>query len=541
MLAIRKTALWTPLLAVFLLAPLTNAVAKDTYDLGKVQVVGQDAQTNGMNHDQDMITQEMGERSELTPEIPLSEEKEAEKPVQAPAVQETAKKRTGSFSMGVAKGSRNAYEIYGKGHGYRNGYIGSLSVGRSSRDGYRSRRSEDRSWGELSLHGNEGSYDLDIAGSLGSDKFAQRGTRTNPTPDAAIDDASRRLTMKGSSTLPDGAYMQGELAVDSVTRTTTHRPAGLNEEASLSSGRIGAEYATKLSDAVLGKVGADMRYESYGLQGGPEKDFTKRNVRLSAQHRFERGSSIELGLKGLGMLNRSRTAPMFRLDYRMKEPWQLILAYDEDLGNDSLEKIFLKRHYTAFSDIRASLLKRTSAKLNYRSPEQFHLGIEFFQEREDQGIECVDAQDVGRNLLTSQIRFADDAKRRGMKVTGSVKLDEHFILKAGATFQNPEDTATGRQLSYEAKRLLDVELAYEHKALKFNINRKAEYDRVAYVPTNRVGLEDYSRTDLECRYQFDKHFSAFVRVQDLYDEAQELRYNVPEEGRFSLFGIESQF
>ncbi|HNV69989.1 MAG TPA: TonB-dependent receptor [Candidatus Ozemobacteraceae bacterium] len=541
MRAIRKTALWAPLWAAFLLVPLVEVTAKDTYDLGKVQVVGQDAQSTSMTPDSDTISQEMGERSELTPEIPLTEEKEVEKPVQKPTAPETVKTRTGGFTMGMAKGTRNSFEVYGKGHGYQNGYIGSLSVGRSSRDGFRSTRSEDRTWADLSLHGNEGSYDLDVAGTLATDKFAQRGWRTNPSPDAAIEDAPRRLIVKGSSTLPDGAYFQAEAAVDSITRTTSNRPFGVNEEATLSSGRVGAEYASKLSEAVLGKVGFDIRRDSFGLQNGPEQDLTKRNLRLSAQHRFERGSSIELGLKSLGLMNRERTAPMFRLDYRMKEPWQLILSYDEDLGNDSLEKVFLPRQYVGFATLRASHQKRTSAKVNYRSPEQFHLGLELFQESEDQGVEYVDAHDVARNLLTSQIRFADDAKRRGMKVSGSVKLDEHFVLKAGATFQNPEDTATGRQLSYEAKRLFDVELAYEHRSLKFNINRKSESDRVAYTPVTKVGLEDYSRTDLECKYQFDKHFSAFVRVNDLYDEAQEKRYNVPEEGRVSLLGVEAQF
>ena len=74
-----------------------------------------------------------------------------------------------------------------------------------------------------------------------------------------------------------------------------------------------------------------------------------------------------------------------------------------------------------------------------------------------------------------------------------------------------------------------------------DFSRRAEFDRSAVTNLGTFGADDYSRSDLAVRYRLSDRFSTYLKIKDLYDEAKSLRYDVPEEGRVSLAGIEAHF
>ncbi|RCK80470.1 MAG: hypothetical protein OZSIB_3216 [Candidatus Ozemobacter sibiricus] len=534
---------WPFFLAIALAtAPLPALAAKNAYDMGQVQVVGKDAQSGEFSGDPAEIQLEMGERSmplpEILPEVPSRETRTLE---EKPFVTDQ-RPRKDEVSVFFGAGSRGATEFRGQARGSYQGYVGEASVVREARDGYRSTIDDRRTLlaGKISTSG-EGSYQLTVSGALGAEEFAQRGPRTSPSPFAGIEDETKAFAVKGNSTLSDGAFFTGYVQVDAVNRTTTNRVVGFAEDADLLSTSAGAEYRRSLNQTVTGRLGLDLQRDSFEISGGPSQRFTKRTASALADIELAKTTFLTAGVRDITMMEDSRFSPLVRLDHRWGKPWQLVLSYEEDLGNDSLRQVYLPRRYVAFTPLRASHERRTAGQLNYRAANGNVLGAELFNVREDDAIEYLDRWDAGRSLLTSTFRFAARARRAGVRLSGTFKLDENFQLTAAATFQNPKDDRTGARLSYEAKRLLDVGLTYNEGPLHVDFTRHAAADRIAYIPAVAVDAGDYSRADLVFRYDFKKHLKAYIKIRDLYDEAKSLRYDVPEEGRVTLAGLEANF
>ena len=79
----------------------------------------------------------------------------------------------------------------------------------------------------------------------------------------------------------------------------------------------------------------------------------------------------------------------------------------------------------------------------------------------------------------------------------------------------------------------------------FDFTRRAESGRKAAVinggRTEYHSLSDYSRSDLAVRYKINERFTGYLKIKDLYDEGKKIRYDVSEEGRVTLGGIEFHF
>ncbi len=529
------------LFAVFLLA-MSPAQAKDTYDMGAVQILGKDAQEGQFKPDPEELSQDMGEKNDPAPDI-LPEAVPEPKPLdEKPFQTETLKRSRDEVSLALGVGTRGSKELQLSGKGTYNNYVGEVKLSRETRDGYRSSIGDEKNNFKAGLTSSgEGSFEFAVKGSLGSEKFSQRGTRTNPTRFAGIDDDNRTFEAKGHSTLEDGGFFAAHLDLDSGTRLTKNAATAFEEEGSMLSSDLGAEYIRKMKPNLTGKATIDLQRDTYDLPAGVSQKFTKRTIRFLGDLEIKERSFIEFGLKSLSLMEDSRVSPYLRFDYRWPKPWQMILTYEEDLKNDRMRDIYLPRRYVEFSGLKASHWKSTRFAVNYRGDGNEYFGGEIFRETEKDALEFRDRFDPAKGMLASCLRFAPKAERKGATLGGLVNLDQHFSLGVSATFQTPRDDSTGKRLSYEPRRILDVKFGYRGGKLSGEFTRKALFDRIAYIPTAQVDAGDYSRSDLVLRYDVSKNFQAYFKIKDLYDEAKSLRYDSPEEGRVSLAGLETHF
>lgn len=530
-----------PIFLFFILVP--SLYAKDTYDLGQVQIVGADRSEEQYSQNIQDISLEMGEKPNVVPELPdIVYPKQgplAEKPFEPSSGKPKVAKK---LSIEVGKGSSDTFFGRLSGTGSYNDYEGKFELMRDSKDGFKSQSDDRKTFlsGALKTFG-ENKYEMKVDGDYLTDHFGQRGTRSAPTPNAGLNDTYRRFGFKGSGTTKEGAFVSGKVNMESAARTTDQPSKAFKEDSSYYSGQVQGEYLVNLKKNLAGKLLMDIAKRSYSIDNGPNSDNTKRIFGVSGEYNFREKAFLELGLKGIGAMGANKTVPQFRFDYHWSDPWQALLIYDEDIGNCDLKEVFLPRRYVPWINMKPSHRKRWSGRLNYRWEGGNTVGAELFRETETGAIEYVDSFDAAKGLLVSGVRFAGKAKRAGLTLGGHVKLDDNFSLGAATTIQDPKDTVTGNQLSYEAKRILDVLFSYRSGAFEADYTRKAYFDRVAYIPATKVDSGDYSRADLFFKYHFKKDMRAFLKVKDLYDDAKSLRYNVPEEGRVSIVGLEADF
>jgi hypothetical protein len=541
--------MWKPLVIGTALVLAVSGAAgaqtagRDAYDLGKVQVVGKDAQNDRFAPDLGTLSDSMGERDLPMPELLPDAEPTRPRTLQEKSFVVPARQRTkDEVALSLGAGTRGARELNVSGQGTHSGYTGTVNLDHNRRDGYRSNVDDRRTDGQAAVTwSGEGNSQFSVDGNLGWHTFGQRGTRLNPTPDASIEDSRLRLGAKGHATLSDGAFFTAQAEILSASRKVDQPATAFNEDDSLFSGGVKAEYILQLKSQIKGKAGLEVRRDTWTAGNGNEQNLTKRVLALSGEYELKRRSFIEAGVKSLGLMAKNRTAPFLRFDHRWSDPLQFVLTYDEDLGNDRLHDIYMPARYVETTPLTASHRRRWQGTVNYRSGNGNTLGADVFREREQDALETVDFNDPVKGLLVSRHRFADDARRHGLRLRGAFKLDDHFRLALAHTYQTPEDRTHDRRLSYEPKRILDIGFGYLQGALQVDFERRAEFDRIAYLPVTSVGASDYSRSDLSVRYKINETFRAYLKIKDLYDEAKSLRYDVPEEGRVSVVGVEAHF
>lgn len=529
------------MLAVLAFCPPCEA--KDTYDLGQVQVVGKDAQSDAFAPNPQDIALSMGEKNTPLPDLlPEQAEPEARPLVEKPFPPAAGKTKTDEVSISLGRGGSGTQEYILRGKGTHNGYVGDLRLDKYSHDGFNSFIDDEKIGAHAAITSiGEGSYEMTVFGDITDETFEQRGTVNRPTPDAKINDTSKVISAKGNATLSDGAFFQAFGRLESSTRVAGNSLIAYQEEDSLFSSEIGAQYHSDLRPNLKGKAALELKQASWSPDNATDQELTKRALALSGEFDFNGRSYLELGFRNMGLMSREKTSPFLRYDYRWAKPWQVIVSYDESLGNDDLGKIFMPRRYVATSDLKASHLKKTSGSVSYRWQDENSVGMELFSEKESDAIEYTDNYMPGRGMLASALRFVPSARRSGVRFKGSFKLDEHFSLRTATTYQTPKNDDTGARLSYEAKRLLDISFAYSGGRLEGEFSRQAMMDRIAYIPAASVDAGDYSRSDLTLKYKVSERYHAYVKIKDLYDEAKSIRYTVPEEGRVSLAGIEAHF
>lgn len=517
--------------------------AADTFDMGKVQVVGKDAQSEKIDPSRQKINFTMGERAtpmpELVPEVGTVEFR----PMTEKQVFENFhRENKDELSVSAGLGTRGANELIINGKGTKEGYTGEVVIKREARDGYKSFVDTKKTGleGTVSSTG-EGSYAFTAGGEYSTEKYAQRGTKTISTPDAGIVNDVSRIWVNGNSTLEDGAFFTGHASVDSIGRDITNSAVSFNEEQTAFSFGAGAAYQKKLADKFKGRVALDIKSDKMTSSNSSDRKLTKSIIDLGGEYNVSAKADARFGVKRLSLMSEELNAPYASLDYRFNKPLQLILSYDQDLGNDSVEKIFFPSRYVVNGGLKASKIKTTKGSLNYRTNKGDTMGVDVFSQKEANALEYLDAYDPGKAMLTSSLNFVNDATRKGTSLWGNFKIEDHFKIKIKATYQNPENDTNGRKLSYEPKRILDVGFNYTEGKFMVDFSRRAEFDRTAHTPTASFAADDYSRSDLAIRYKLNDRFSTYLKFKDLYDEAKQIRYNVPEEGRVSLAGIEAHF
>lgn len=521
----------------------SGAYAADTFDMGKVQVIGKDAQSEKIDPSKQKISFDMGERTapmpELVPEIgPAVYRPMTEKPV----LENFHREEKDEISASAGLGTNGARELIINGKGTKEGYTGDIVIKRESRDGFKSFVDTSKTGLEANIASTgEGSYTLLAGGEYSVEEYAQRGTKKTPSPDAGIENSTSRIWVNGNSTLEDGAFFKGYASMDSLSRTISNPALAFSEDQTVFSMTAGASYLKKLGNKIKGRAEVDLKSDKFTVTAGSDRELTKTVLRLGADYEVSQKADAKFGFKHMSLMDRDANAPYASLDYRLSEPWQLVLGYEEDLGNDSLEKIFMPAHYVEGNALEASRQKTMKGSLNYRTDKGDIFGVDLFSQKEEDAIEFVDRYVPGKAMLASNFQFLDAAKRRGMALRGNFKIEDHFKVNIKSTFQKPEDENTGRKLSYEPKRILDVGLNYTEGKVMVDFSRRAEFDRSAVTNLGTFGADDYSRSDLAVRYRLNDRFSTYLKIKDLYDEAKSLRYDVPEEGRVSLAGVEAHF
>ena len=525
------------------MALTSNVLTADTFDMGKVQVVGKDAQEEKIDQVKNELNLSMGDKFNPMPEIIPDSNQDAIKPLtEKKIIQNIHKENKEEISVSLGLGNSGANEIIIDGKGEKNGYTGDIRISRQAKDGYKSSVEDKKGLiaGTVSSVG-EGSYNLTFSGEYGYETFGQRGTNILPTPNVKIEDSGIRFGVNGHSTLEDGAFFTGFAKIDSLSRDTTNSRVNFNQEDSVFSFNTGASYLKSLTPKFKGKAAVQIKSDEYTSTGNPDRDFTKSALELGGDYELSNKAVANFGFKSINLMSKNSISPFFKLDYRWSKPWQAIVSYNEDLGNDSMEEIFMPARYVSDNPIKASHKKRLQGTVNYKTRKGHTLGVDVFSEKEEDAIEYLDFYDPGKAMLTSTFRFVPDAKRKGTTLRGAFKIEDNFKLKIKTTYQTPEDNATGRRLSYEPKRILDVGFNYTEGKFMMDFSRRAEFDRTAHSTTASMGAEDYSRSDLIVRYKINKTYNAYLKIKDLYDEAKQLRYDVPEEGRLSVAGIEAHF
>ncbi len=521
----------------------SNLFAGDDFDMGKVQIIGKDAQVEKIDPNSQDLSMQMDDRYAPMPElVPDAGPAEFKPMTEKQILDNFHRENREELSVAAGIGTRGANELIINGKGVKEGYTGDLIIRREARDGYKSNYDTRKTaLNAVVTSSGEGSYILSGAGEYSFSKQAERGTRAIPSPEAGFEDSTSRISIKGHSTLKDGAFFKGHAAIDSISRDITNRQVSFSEEQSLFSATAGASYQKEIAKKLRGKAGIELKSDRFTVTGGADRNLTKTVLDLGADYEVSEKAGLLFGYKSMNLLDETRNAPYFKFNYRWQKPWQFFFAYDEAMGNDSIEQIFMPARYVVAAPLEASHLKTWKGGVNYRTDKGDTLSVEVFSQTENDAIEFLDNYDPGKAMLTSTFQFLNEAKRKGTTLKGSFKLENNFRFNIATTYQTPEDSTTGRRISYEPERILDVGVNYTEGKFMIDFTRRAEFDRTAHTPVASFGAEDYSRSDLAVRYKINDRFSTYLKIKDLYDEASELRYNVPEEGRVTLAGLEAHF
>ena len=529
-----------------------SAYATDTYDMGKVQVVGKDAQASSINKATNDLAFGMVDKSIPLPDLTPEMESLEYKPItEKPVVENIHRENKNEYSAALGVGNRGSSEVYVNGKSQNENYNSDLIIFRHTKDGYKS--SVETS--QTGIKAKITSFDNDTTTIIGGveildAKSALRGTNSSINEgrdkNAKLADDHKRLWINGDKTLENGAFLKGYATIDMLGRETTN-DIGFSDDQDLKNYRVGGTYKNRIDDKTNANASIDIRRVELDSSYGKDLSFTKTVAAYGATREFSLKTEGSFGIKAMKSKNEDRVTPYFNVNYRPDEIWKISLGYEEDLGNDDLEKLFLpKGRYVDTKDFefKASTKKTVKASVDYRTHNGDLIGADIFSQKEDDSLHFFDNDDFeGRRILSSRPRYAN-AERKGITFRGDFAFEDGFFLSLRATTQNPKD-GNGNRLSYEGKNILDVQFSYKNEKWMFDFTRRAESGRKAAVinggRTEYHSLSDYSRSDLAVRYKINERFTGYLKIKDLYDEGKKIRYDVSEEGRVTLGGIEFHF
>ncbi|MBF0544939.1 MAG: TonB-dependent receptor [Candidatus Riflebacteria bacterium] len=516
---------------------------KDPYDLGKVQILGKDAQSREITPELPEIPLEIGDKKEPLPEI-ASETLNLIPPIGKvePLPNVTpAQSKAKNLKLDYARGTRGWEKTEFSAQGVQSGYTANFDIFREFRDAYKTTIRTQKSVFEGSLKFSEQeNHDLEGTVSVSKNQFGLRGTNAILTPKIGIKDDGTSIKLKGQSTLSDGALLTCNGDFSQISRNTGNNGLSFNEDSNLSSSRFDAEYKFSVNSQSTAKATLNLFKDDYSIENGSRLGLTKRMFAFSGEFELQERAYLEFGLKSSNLMDRERTSPVVKLDLRSNSPWQAIFSYDENLGNDDLKKLFMPEYHVSIAPLKASLKKDFNFRLNYQAQEGLHLGGEIFRDKEEDGVELNDQYLTKQKVWTQNVSTVPKVVRNGFSLYGQADLDDNLKLKIKSTIQDPTNESVGRQLAYEPKRMLEVSAEYKAEKFEMEFVRNAKFDLKTYFPGSTENW-DYSRSDISCKYHFNTNLTMYLSIQDLYNESKSLRYNVPEEGRLSLAGLDMNF
>lgn len=523
--------------------------AEDAFDLGGVEVVGKDAQSAKIEAIQHKLEFDMGDRKSAMPEIMPPESDISFRPITEKSTFENFhKENKNEYFVAAGLGSQGSKELLLNGHGTKKGYTGEFSLISEKKDGFYS--NVDSSITSLKAHVGRlnTNYNGAAEAEYTSSEYALRSRRdTVYNPNAGLKNSIFRLRAFGDSTDKNGGFVKASLSLNSLERDLTNASAAGETDQSIFAVSASASYIRKLGSRVRGRAEIELKNDKLE-QRSSDVDFTKTLVGVGAEYEMSTKATAAAGIKNINMKNKHKTVPFASFDYRFSEPWQLVLSYSEDLKNDDLEELYMPAHFVEQSGIRPSRQKNMKGSLNYKTQEGNTIGVDVFSQEENDAAEYIDVFSLKKQALESQINYAGKAKRKGSSIHGSFKVEDCLFVNLKGTFQTAKDDTDGHKLSYEPKKILEAGFNFKKNKLMLDFSRRAEYDRSTRIRNDFAGAlpfsvdaEDYSRSDLVIKYKFNDQYGAYVKVKDLYDEAKELRYNVQEEGRVTLAGLEAHF
>ena len=130
----------------------------------------------------------------------------------------------------------------------------------------------------------------------------------------------------------------------------------------------------------------DIRKENLDSSFGNNIDFTKTIAAAGIEKELSSKASGGIGLKAMKLKNEDQLSPYFNFSYKPDSIWKFSLGYEEDLGNDNLEKIFLPYNRyvdTQNLDFKASKKKTFKTSVDYRTHNGDCIGVDLFSQKED--------------------------------------------------------------------------------------------------------------------------------------------------------------
>ncbi|NLM16704.1 MAG: hypothetical protein GX221_03175 [Candidatus Riflebacteria bacterium] len=530
------------IVTALLLLALSPVYANEAYDMGKIEVAGKDERSKNFSaiiqKPEMNISDKISAVPTLMPEIKHNEYK----PITEAKPFEKFDNRhlTKEFKIYAGAGSEGSKELGIDAKASYDGYAGYIKAATEQRDGYKT--PVDYSMDQFSLYFNNKDQNRDISYSGGmefsSDENGFLANKAMAERFGWMSNDNFKLSLKGDSTLDDGTFVAFYTGFAHNERDVRAKLSAFQDKQKNKTFGIGASFLRQLNETFKIKGALDLKKNDFSSSLHRSYDFTKTSFGTALEFTSKNLGSLEAGLKTQKLGGTSHTSPFLKYNYKFKNPLNLTIGYEEDLGNDDTEKVFMPSAYTASTAHEASKLKTLRGTLAYSFQNSDRLALELFSQTEKNALQRTD--NLTGDVLAYNLSYID-AERKGITLKGDFSIENDFSIKIAGTLQNPKNEANGNRISYEPKKILDVAFAYEADRLKIIFSRKAEMDREAITSFGTFEADDFSRSDVTFSYQINKTFGTYIKVLDLYNESSNYRHNVEEAERVTILGLEASF
>lgn len=143
---------------------------------------------------------------------------------------------------------------------------------------------------------------------------------------------------------------------------------------------------------------------------------------------------------------------------------------------------------------------------------------------------------IAINSTFTTVTNIAQARIRGVELSGATEL-AGVKIKASYNWQDPEDRATGKTLTYRAQRHGTLDLAKSFGGLELGAQVIASDKRYVNA-ANTQTISGYALVNLRARYQVAADWRVLARVNNLLDQDYQLvnGYNTP--GINAFVGVE---